>query len=128
LDVQPILPCDESMTTETKDQVSQSDSRTGGLLAGIRVIEFASVIMAPYATQQLGDLGADVIKIEPPGGDMTRPGVIGNHPSLTDLDEGDLKFNVDFRSVYAAVLEDWLGANSQQVLGKPYRKAKIVKA
>jgi uncharacterized protein (DUF1501 family) len=61
-------------------------------------------------------------------GDMIRPGVIGNHPSLTDLDEGDLKFNVDFRSVYAAVLEDWLGADAQQVLGKPYRKAKIIKA
>jgi uncharacterized protein (DUF1501 family) len=61
-------------------------------------------------------------------GDMIRPGVIGNHPSLTDLDEGDLKFNVDFRSVYAAVLEDWLGADAQQVLGKTYRKAKIIKA
>ncbi|MCZ4519899.1 CoA transferase [Rhodococcus ruber] len=37
----------------------------------MRVIEFASVIMAQYAGQQLGDLGADVIKVEPPGGDMT---------------------------------------------------------
>ncbi|QLE74613.1 CoA transferase [Streptomyces rectiverticillatus] len=43
-----------------------------GLLAGVRVIELASVIMAPYAAQQLGDLGADVIKVEPPTGDMTR--------------------------------------------------------
>ncbi|MGW5942874.1 CaiB/BaiF CoA transferase family protein [Streptomyces celluloflavus] len=38
----------------------------------MRVVELASVIMAPYAAQQLGDLGADVIKVEPPTGDMTR--------------------------------------------------------
>ncbi|MFH8553771.1 CaiB/BaiF CoA transferase family protein [Streptomyces celluloflavus] len=43
----------------------------GGPLSGVRVVELASVIMAPYAAQQLGDLGADVIKVEPPTGDMT---------------------------------------------------------
>jgi crotonobetainyl-CoA:carnitine CoA-transferase CaiB-like acyl-CoA transferase len=43
-----------------------------GPLNGVRVVELASVIMAPYAAQQLGDLGADVIKVEPPTGDMTR--------------------------------------------------------
>ncbi|MFF7635100.1 CaiB/BaiF CoA transferase family protein [Kitasatospora sp. NPDC008050] len=43
-----------------------------GPLNGVRVVELASVIMAPYAAQQLGDLGADVIKVEPPAGDMTR--------------------------------------------------------
>jgi crotonobetainyl-CoA:carnitine CoA-transferase CaiB-like acyl-CoA transferase len=41
-------------------------------LDGLRVIDLASVIMAPYACQILGDLGADVIKIEPPGGDVMR--------------------------------------------------------
>ncbi|GAA1937684.1 CaiB/BaiF CoA transferase family protein [Kitasatospora viridis] len=43
-----------------------------GPLDGVRVVELASVIMAPYATQLLGDLGADVIKVEPPTGDLTR--------------------------------------------------------
>jgi uncharacterized protein (DUF1501 family) len=61
-------------------------------------------------------------------GDMVRPGLLGQLPSLTDLDQGDLKFNVDFRSVYAAVLEDWMGAPSEQVLGARYKKAKIIKA
>lgn len=61
-------------------------------------------------------------------GDMIRPGLLGDHPSLTDLDDGDLKFNVDFRSVYANVLEDWMGAPSDKVLGKQFKKAKILKA
>lgn len=41
-------------------------------LAGIRVIEVGTVLMAPYAGQWLADMGADVIKVEPPGGDQTR--------------------------------------------------------
>ncbi|MGF1425675.1 CaiB/BaiF CoA transferase family protein [Kitasatospora sp. LaBMicrA B282] len=53
-----------------------------GLLAGVRVVELASVIMAPYAAQQLGDLGADVIKVEPPTGDMTRHYPPQRHPGM----------------------------------------------
>ena len=40
-------------------------------------------------------------------GPKIKPGIIGKHPSLTDLDSGDLKFHTDFRSVYATVLQDW---------------------
>jgi uncharacterized protein (DUF1501 family) len=60
-------------------------------------------------------------------GDMVKPGLLGRHPSLTTLDGGDLVFNVDFRSVYAAVLEDWMGTPSKQVLGRAYRKAVILR-
>ncbi len=50
-------------------------------------------------------------------GGGVRGGVYGDHPSLTDLDFGNLKWHTDFRSVYATVLERWLGVPSASVLG-----------
>ncbi|MCH8863204.1 MAG: CoA transferase [Proteobacteria bacterium] len=43
-----------------------------GPLHGIKVVEFTSVVLGPLACQMLGDMGADVIKVEPPGGDTNR--------------------------------------------------------
>jgi len=60
-------------------------------------------------------------------GEQVKPGLLGTHPSLTDLDDGDLRFSVDFRSVYSAVLEDWMGAPADKILGKQFKKAKIIK-
>ncbi len=42
-------------------------------------------------------------------GGAVQSGVVGAHPSLTDLDDGDLKYHTDYRSVYATILENWLG-------------------
>jgi uncharacterized protein (DUF1501 family) len=55
-------------------------------------------------------------------------GLYGDHPDLKNLDEGDLGFTVDFRSVYATVIEDWLGAPAQDVLGGTFDKLSFLAA
>jgi uncharacterized protein (DUF1501 family) len=59
-------------------------------------------------------------------GGAVKAGLFGKHPSLTDLDRGDLKFNTDFRSVYGTVLDRWLKAPSQIVLGRKFAGLAIV--
>jgi len=61
-------------------------------------------------------------------GSSVMAGVIGKHPSLANLDQGDLRFTTDFRSVYASVIENWLDAKSQPILGGHFQTMPIVKA
>ncbi|MEQ1827321.1 MAG: DUF1501 domain-containing protein [Pirellula sp.] len=53
-------------------------------------------------------------------GGGVKPGLVGKRPNLTDLQEGDLKHEYDFRQVYASVLEKWLGTDSTAILGDKY--------
>jgi crotonobetainyl-CoA:carnitine CoA-transferase CaiB-like acyl-CoA transferase len=54
-------------------------------LDGIRVVDLTSVIMGPFATQILGDLGADVVTVEEPGGALNRVMSPGPHPQLSGI-------------------------------------------
>lgn len=49
-------------------------------------------------------------------------GLLGSHPSLRDLDEGDLKHSIDYRSVYRTILEDWLEADAGAMIDGQYAK------
>ena len=55
------------------------------------------------------------------GGGLKQKGLINAMPDLSDLNDGDLKHEVDFKDVYATVLRKWLDADDKEVLGKQYK-------
>jgi uncharacterized protein (DUF1501 family) len=57
---------------------------------------------------------------------LTKPGIYNESANLADLDEGDLKYHIDFRSIYATVLNRWLGANDAKILGSQFDYVNIV--
>lgn len=59
-------------------------------------------------------------------GKNVKGGVYGSLPNLNDLQDGDLKFNIDFREVYATALENWVGGDAGVVLGKDFKKLDLV--
>lgn len=58
-------------------------------------------------------------------GAAVQGGVVGEHPSLQDLDDGDLRHHTDFRRIYAAVLEHWLGVASRPILEADYEPLQV---
>jgi uncharacterized protein (DUF1501 family) len=60
------------------------------------------------------------------GGSLKEKGLLNPLPNLTDLDQGDLKFTVDFRQVYATLLERWLGTDSEQILAQRFEPLRFV--
>jgi crotonobetainyl-CoA:carnitine CoA-transferase CaiB-like acyl-CoA transferase len=63
---------------------AQRGGRTGPL-AGVRVVDLTAMVMGPYCTQIMADMGADVIKIEPPAGDNTRYISVGPEPGMAGV-------------------------------------------
>ncbi len=60
------------------------------------------------------------------GGGLRKAGIYNAVPDLAQLDDGDLPWSVDFRSVYAEVLDNWMGVSSQKILGKEFDSLGIV--
>ena len=59
-------------------------------------------------------------------GGLKDKGLLNALPDLSDLDEGDLKYNVDFKNVYATILNKWLGADDQKILGGKYKPLQFI--
>jgi uncharacterized protein (DUF1501 family) len=59
-------------------------------------------------------------------GSPVRAGLVGEHPSLDELDDGDLKYQIDFRQVYSTLLERWIGCSSKSVLGGNFKSIDVL--
>ncbi|HZH99066.1 MAG TPA: DUF1501 domain-containing protein [Fimbriimonadaceae bacterium] len=59
-------------------------------------------------------------------GSRVKGGLHGPLPDLENLRDGDLMFTTDFREVYAATLDEWIGGDSQMVLGQKFRHAEVL--
>ena len=56
-----------------------------GPLHGVKIVEMTSVVLGPWACQMLGDMGAEIIKVEQPRGDSNRSLGAANHPGMAAL-------------------------------------------
>ena len=60
------------------------------------------------------------------GGKLKNPGIYNAAPDLQKLDDGDLVFQIDFRRIYATILENWLDADARQILNGHFDSLNIV--
>jgi glutaryl-CoA transferase len=98
---------------------------TDGPLAGIRVVDLSTVLAGPYCTMVLADLGADVVKFEPPEGDATRgwgPPWVGDADAGTRTAAYFLAVNRNKRSVRL----DLRTSDGRGVLGRALERADVL--
>ncbi|MEL7005093.1 MAG: DUF1501 domain-containing protein [Bacteroidota bacterium] len=60
------------------------------------------------------------------GDDLKKKGFYNNGPNLADLDNGDIKYEIDFRQVYSTLMENWLKLDSEKVLGRCFESLNFV--
>jgi uncharacterized protein (DUF1501 family) len=109
-------PAHKGLLSELGDAIGQLFSGLGDDADRVLVMTYSEFGRRVQENDSRGtDHGAASCLFLAGGG--VKGGVLGGHPSLSDLDSGDLKHHTDFRRVYAAVLSDWLGCDAAGVLG-----------
>ncbi len=88
-------------------------------LAGVQILDLSRVVSGPLCGRLLADLGADVIKVEPPEGDVTRtaqPFVDGVSPYFAQMNAGKRAITLDLKNPAGAAIVERLAANSDVLL------------
>ncbi len=100
-----------------------NDLRQAGLSGNVTAMTFSEFGRRP---EENGN-GTDHGSAQPMFvvGDRVKGGVYGQAPSLTNLDDENLRFSIDFRQVYATVLDGWLNVNSQAILEQQWQSLSI---
>ena len=102
------------------------DLKSNGLLNDVLILTFSEF---GRRVKQNGSNGTDhgtANNVFLMGGNLRKPGFYNPAPNLLNLDKGDLKFEIDFREIYATILDKWLGADAGLVLGKGFRGLNLV--
>jgi uncharacterized protein (DUF1501 family) len=102
-------------------------------LTTARLAERVAVLCFSEFGRRVADNGSDGTDHGTAGpvilaGAGVRAGIVGPTPSLTDLEDGDLKIGLDFRRVYAAALEGWLGLPAEPALGGAFGTLPLFRA
>jgi uncharacterized protein (DUF1501 family) len=101
------------------------DLTASGLAERVLVLAFSEF---GRRTSENGTAGTDHGTSGPVflAGAKVRPGLAGSYPSLMDLVDGDLKMAVDFRRIYATVLDGWLGLSSKDALNRTFEPLRLL--
>ena len=97
-------------------------NKNGGPLAGIRVLDFSHAMAGPFAAQKLGDMGAQVTKIEPPGAGEWHRAVAGGNAWVNHHNSSFLAFNRNKRSLAVNLKTD----AGRQIVYRLARSADVV--
>ena len=60
------------------------------------------------------------------GNNVKKKGIVNDAPDLNTLDDGDIRYSVDFRSIYKDILSNWLEADADKIIKVSVRKLEIV--
>jgi uncharacterized protein (DUF1501 family) len=121
------LPAQSTLLREMSSALKAflDDLSASKLADRVAVLAFSEFGRRP---EENGSLGTDHGTAGPVfvAGPAVQSGLVGETPRLGDLENGDLKWSIDFRSVYAELLDAWLGLPADAILGEGFRRPPIL--